>query len=216
MMRVTISQSLRRKIVVLVIAVVGFLFMYEAEMFDSRSAFWQSLAQSGPPRPGSQVPFAATAYCKGSTTASGVVARTGVAAADPTLLPVGSVVNIAAGDARYSGVYTVMDTGPRVQGRVLDLYMWSCHEALKFGRKEVQVTVLRLGWDPTASSPGLIDRMFRSRAARRIPAPEPPPPAGIAPDDESPSDATPATESPAPAPEAPAESAAPNPVAGQQ
>ena len=103
---------MRRKIVVLVIAVVGFLFMYEAEMFDSRSAFWQSLAQSGPPRPGSQLPFAATAYCKGTTTASGVVARTGVAAADPTLLPVGSVVNIAAGDARYSGVYTVMDTGP--------------------------------------------------------------------------------------------------------
>ena len=54
----TISQSMRRKIVVLVIAVVGFLFMYEAEMFDSRSAFWQSLAQSGPPRPGSQLPFA--------------------------------------------------------------------------------------------------------------------------------------------------------------
>jgi thiamine-monophosphate kinase len=81
----TISQSMRRKLVVLVIAVVGFLFMYEAEMFDSRSAFWQSLAQSGPPRPGSQMPFAATAYCKGSTTASGVVARTGVAAADPTL-----------------------------------------------------------------------------------------------------------------------------------
>ena len=212
----TISQSMRRKIVVLVIAVVGFLFMYEAEMFDSRSAFWQSLAQSGPPRPGSQLPFAATAYCKGRTTASGVVARTGVAAADPTLLPVGSVVNIAAGDARYSGVYTVMDTGPRVQGRVLDLYMWSCHEALKFGRKEVQVTVLRLGWDPTASSPGLIDRVFRGRdAARRIPPPDPPPLAGLAPEGEHLSEATPA-ESPAPPPEAPADSIAPAPVAGQQ
>jgi 3D (Asp-Asp-Asp) domain-containing protein len=213
-MRVTISQSLRRKLVVLVIAVVGFLFMYEAEMFDSRSAFWQSLAQSGPPRPGSQMPFAATAYCKGSTTASGVVARTGVAAADPTLLPVGSVVNIAAGDARYSGVYTVMDTGPRVQGRVLDLYMWSCHEALKFGRKEVQVTVLRLGWDPTASAPGLIDRVFRGRvAARRIPPPDAPPPAGISPESESPSDVD---HTSAPVPEIPAESAAPTPVAGQQ
>jgi 3D (Asp-Asp-Asp) domain-containing protein len=212
--RATISQSLRRKIVVLVIAVVGFLFTYEAEVFDSRSAFWQSLAQSGPPRPGSQLPFAATAYCKGSTTASGVVARTGVAAADPTLLPVGSVVNIAAGDARYSGVYTVMDTGPRVQGRVLDLYMWSCHEALKFGRKEVQVTVLRLGWDPTASSPGLIDRVFRGRAAaRRIPPPDAPPPAGIAPEGESPSEAE---ETPAAAPDTPAESATPAPVAGQQ
>jgi 3D (Asp-Asp-Asp) domain-containing protein len=213
----TISQSMRRKLVVLVIAVVGFLFMYEAEMFDSRSAFWQSLAQSGPPRPGSQMPFAATAYCKGSTTASGVVARTGVAAADPTLLPVGSVVNIAAGDARYSGVYTVMDTGPRVQGHVLDLYMWSCHEALKFGRKEVQVTVLRLGWDPTASSPGLIDRVFRGRAAtRRIPPPEPPPPAGIAPEEGESPDGFDAAGTPAPAPDAPAEPASPNPVAGQQ
>jgi 3D (Asp-Asp-Asp) domain-containing protein len=211
----TISQSIRRKIFVLVIAVVGFLFVYEAEVFDSRGALWQSIAQSGSPRPGSQVLFAATAYCKGSTTASGVVARTGVAAADPTLLPVGSVVNIAAGDARYSGVYTVMDTGPRVQGHVLDLYMWSCHEALKFGRKEVQVTVLRLGWDPTASSPSLIDRMFRSRAARRIPPAEPPPPAGIAPEGEQPSDVTPA-EAPDPAPDTTVESTSPDPVAGQQ
>jgi 3D (Asp-Asp-Asp) domain-containing protein len=180
-----ISRSTWRKPAVLVIAVVGLLLTYEAEMFDSRSALWQSMAQGSPPRPGSHLPFAATAYCKGTTTASGVVARTGVAAADPTLLPVGSVLNIAAGDARYNGVYTVMDTGPKVQGRVLDLYMWSCHEALKFGRKEVQVTVLRLGWDPTATSPSLVDRLFRRReAARRIPPPQPPPPASIAPGEE--------------------------------
>src|SRR4029434_2982144 len=99
-MRVTISRSTWRKVVVLVIAVVGFVFMYEAEMFDSRSAFWQSLGQIGPPRPGSQMPFAATAYCKGSTTASGVVARTGVAAADPPPPPAGSGTHITARDAR--------------------------------------------------------------------------------------------------------------------
>jgi 3D (Asp-Asp-Asp) domain-containing protein len=200
-MRVSISRSARRKLAVLVIAVVGFMLMYEAEMFDSRSALWQSMTQGSPPRPGSQMPFAATAYCKGTTTASGVVARTGVAAADPTLLPVGSVVNVAAGDARYSGVYTVMDTGPKVQGRVLDLYMWSCHEALRFGRKQVQVTVLRLGWDPTASSPGLVDRLLRRReAARRIPPPDLPPPAGIAPEDESPAEPSPGDAPGAPEP----------------
>src|SRR4029450_1952934 len=99
----TISQSMRRKVGGLVIAVVGFLFMYEAEMFDSRSAFWQSLAQSAPPDPGSQVPFAATAYCKGSTTASGVVARTGVAAADPPLLPAGRGINLGGGGGRHRG-----------------------------------------------------------------------------------------------------------------
>jgi 3D (Asp-Asp-Asp) domain-containing protein len=93
--------------------------------------------------------------------------RTGVAAADPKLLPVGSVVNIAVSDPKYSGVYTVMDTGPEVQGRELDLYIWSCNEALQFGRRAVQVTVLRLGWDPQASSPTLISRLFKKREARR-------------------------------------------------
>ena len=206
-MRVTISRSTWRKLVVLVIAVVGFLLMYEAEMFDSRNALWLSMAQGRPPLPGSQLPFSATAYCKGTTTASGVAARTGVAAADPTLLPVGSVVNVAAGDARYSGVYTVMDTGPSVQGRILDLYMWSCHEALRFGRKEVQVTVLRLGWDPTASSPSLIDRLFRRReSARRIPPPDPAPPAGLVPEGESSPETTPVEA----VPEAPDEAATPD------
>jgi hypothetical protein len=35
-----------------------------------------------------------------------------------------------------------------VQGRHLDLYMWSCHEALAFGRRPVTVTVIRKGWKP--------------------------------------------------------------------
>jgi 3D (Asp-Asp-Asp) domain-containing protein len=188
-MRVIISRSTWRKLSVLVIAVVGFVFLYETQMFDSRNALWQTMTQGGAPRPGAQLPFSATAYCKGTTTASGVGVRTGIAAADPALLPVGSVINIAAGDNRYHGVYTVMDTGPKVQGRVLDLYMWSCHEALGFGRKDVQVTVLRLGWDPRASSPSLIDRLFRRReAARRVPPPDPPPPAGIVPEGGVPSD----------------------------
>jgi 3D (Asp-Asp-Asp) domain-containing protein len=183
-MPITVLRSTRRKVVVLVIAVVGFVFMYETRMFDSRSALWQSMTQGRSPQPGSQLPFSATAYCKGTTTASGVGVRTGIAAADTAILPVGSVLNIGAGDTRYNGVYTVMDTGPKIQGRRLDLYMWSCHEALSFGRKDVQVTVLRLGWDPRATSPTTIDRLFRRREARPIPPPDPPPPAGIAPEGE--------------------------------
>jgi hypothetical protein len=52
--------------------------------------------------------------------------------------------------------------------------------------------VLRLGWDPKASSPTLIDRLFRGREARRrIPEPEPPPPAGVPPADGAPAIDTP-------------------------
>ncbi|HWB18556.1 MAG TPA: 3D domain-containing protein, partial [Vicinamibacterales bacterium] len=56
----------------------------------------------------------------------------------------------------HEGIYTVLDTGPKVQGRHLDLYMWSCYEALDFGRRPVHLTVLRLGWSPTNSAPGMV------------------------------------------------------------
>jgi len=176
-----ISRSIGLKAVVLIAAIVSFVLLYEVTMFDSR---WQVLVgDRSRPTAGQRLAFDATAYCKGTTTASGVGVRTGIAAADPQLLPVGSVLNISTGDPKYNGVYTVMDTGPKVQGRVLDLYMWSCHEALRFGRKHVDVTVLRLGWDPQASAPGLVDRLFRRREARRrVPPPELPPPAGVAPE----------------------------------
>lgn len=210
-MRRILARYTWLKITVLLTAVLGFVFLYESHMLDSRRAAWETMTSpDGSPMPGAKLPFSATAYCKGTTTASGVGVRSGIAAADPSLLPVGTVLNIAVGDSRYNGVYTVMDTGPKVQGRLLDLYMWSCHEALRFGRKDVQVTVLRLGWDPRASAPTLIDRLFRGRASRRPPPEEPPPPAGIPPADGSdedhaeppPEDAPAAnpSESPGPAP----------------
>jgi 3D (Asp-Asp-Asp) domain-containing protein len=183
-MKRILSHSTRRKVMALFIAMVGFVLLYETRILDSQYEALQGLFFSGgdQPLPGRRLNFAATAYCKGSTTTSGVAARTGVAAADPQLLPVGSVVNVATAVPKYNGVYTVMDTGPQVQGRELDLYIWSCNEALQFGRKSIEVTVLRLGWDPRASSPSLIDRLFRRREAqRRVPPPDPPPPAGIAP-----------------------------------
>jgi 3D (Asp-Asp-Asp) domain-containing protein len=174
------------------------VLLYETRTLDSQYAAFQAMLKESPqPPPGSRLNFSATAYCKGQTTASGVTARTGVAAADPAILPVGSVVNVATGDPKYSGVYTIMDTGPEVQGRELDLYMWSCHEALSFGRKSIDVTVLRLGWDPQASSPRLIDRLFRRRElARKVPPPEPPPPAGIPPAEGTTEEAAPVTSSP--------------------
>jgi 3D (Asp-Asp-Asp) domain-containing protein len=175
-MRRILARYTWAKVTVLLAAVVGFVLLYESQILDSRNAAWQTMTNAdGSAKPGARLPFSATAYCKGTTTASGVGVRAGIAAADPSLLPVGSVLSVAVGDNRYNGIYTVMDTGPKVQGRLLDLYMWSCHEALRFGRKDVQVTVLRLGWDPRATAPSFIDRIFRGRASRRAPAAAPPP-----------------------------------------
>jgi 3D (Asp-Asp-Asp) domain-containing protein len=174
---VLIARSVWRKLLVTIVVVVGFVWLYEATILDSRFALARRISQAiePPPEPGARLLFSATAYCKGKTTASGVNVRSGIAAADPALLPVGSVVQVDAPGTRHDGVYTIMDTGPRVQGRHLDLYMWSCHEALAFGRTGVTVVLLRLGWSPQASAPSLMDRLFRRREAAKKAAPPPVP-----------------------------------------
>jgi 3D (Asp-Asp-Asp) domain-containing protein len=157
-----IAQSFWRKAAVTVVAATAFVAFYETRMLDSTFAVLDRLGDAaGPPAPGNRLTFGATAYCKGITTTSGVAVQTGVAAADPTVLPVGSVVEIDVGSPQYDGIYTILDTGPNVQGRTLDVYMWSCNEALAFGRKDVRLTVLRLGWNPRSTIPSLIDRFFK-------------------------------------------------------
>jgi 3D (Asp-Asp-Asp) domain-containing protein len=100
---------------------------------------------------GRTMSFEATAYCDDGTTKSGVDTRRGIVAADPDFLPVGSVVHVASLGPRYDGIYTVMDTGAKVQGRQIDLFMRSCNEAIVFGRQPLTLTVLRLGWNPARS-----------------------------------------------------------------
>src|SRR5262249_45722889 len=144
-LRVIIAQSFRRKAIVTVIAAGGFASLYEATILDSKyvSSLVAAPEPGGPPAPGDRLAFSATAYCKGITTASGVAVQTGIAAADTSILPVGSVIDVSVPDTKYSGIYTVMDTGPAIKGRLIDIYMWSCHDALDFGRMPVQLTVLR-------------------------------------------------------------------------
>lgn len=176
-----ISRSLWRKIAATSLVVVGFVLLYETTALDSRFAFRRlTVGDPTAPLPGAHLKFGATAYCKGRTTASGVNVRSGIAAADPALLPVGSVIQVDAPGTRHDGIYTIMDTGPKVQGRRLDLYMWSCHEALRFGYATVDTSVLRLGWSPQASEPGLISRLFRRREAARRSQPPPPAPEAAA------------------------------------
>ena len=180
-----LSRSLARKIVATGTAAVAFAFLYEVTVLDSRYAARQlELRETATaPAPGARLRFTATAYCRGTTTASGVNVRNGIAAADPDLLPVGSVLQVDRLGERYNGIYTVMDTGPAVQGRHIDIYMWNCDEArYEFGKRTAGITVLRLGWNPRASTPGLVDRLFRGReaaqpveAAPLKPSPDPDP-----------------------------------------
>src|SRR5262249_27707279 len=130
-----ISRSLGRKLVATSVVAVAFVLMYETKVMDFR--YIERVVETadfspdgGLPAGGMHLRFTATAYCKGTTTASGVNVRTGIAAADPDLLPVGSVIQISRLGERYNGIYTIMDTGPAVQGRHIDIYMWSCNEAL--------------------------------------------------------------------------------------
>jgi 3D (Asp-Asp-Asp) domain-containing protein len=140
-----LTRSLRRKLLATVVTAATFFLLYQATVIDSRSV---PGAATAPIAAGTRLRFTATAYCKGSITASGTAARSGVAASDPRVLPLGSIIEVEGSLARHNGIYTVLDTGPAVQGRQLDLYMWSCHEALAFGRRPVTVTILRLGWRP--------------------------------------------------------------------
>ena len=159
-----VSRFFWRRAFPSLLLVSAFVLLYEATVSDSRYAARQAELLDGTlkPVPGTRLTFEATAYCKGLTTASGVAVRSGVAAADPDLLPVGSVIQANFEQHQYDGVYTVMDTGPEVQGREIDVYMWSCFEALRFGRQDVHIVVLRLGWDPKDTTP-LIETLFHRR-----------------------------------------------------
>jgi 3D (Asp-Asp-Asp) domain-containing protein len=170
-----LSRSAGRKIVATGIAAVAFAFLYEVTILDSRYAARQAELReaTATPAPGTRLKFTATAYCKGTKTASGVNVRTGIAAADPDLLPVGSVIQVDRLGDKYNGIYTIMDTGPKVQGRHIDIYMWSCNEALTLGRRPAGITVLRLGWNPRASTPPLVDRLFKQREAAQPPVAPP-------------------------------------------
>jgi 3D (Asp-Asp-Asp) domain-containing protein len=171
-----LGRSFRRKVLVTAIAACGFVALYEVTMLDSQNLPWLRpvIAEAAvPPFPGVRLSFSATAYCKGLVTSAGVAAQAGVAAADPSVLPIGTVVQIGSPELRYTGIYSILDTGPAIQGRQVDLYMWSCNEALRFGRRPIRLTVLRLGWNPQATTPSFMDRLLGRPDASPQPGPLP-------------------------------------------
>ncbi|GEM_PF-5133141 len=120
---------------------------YDLEFSDQN--FDDSQPEEGFSSSGPVMHFEATAYSLSGTTASGVQVNTGIVAADPEVLPIGSVIDVSAG--RHSGIYTVLDTGSAVKGREIDIYIPEKPDALEFGRRKVRLRVLRFGWDTSSS-----------------------------------------------------------------
>jgi 3D (Asp-Asp-Asp) domain-containing protein len=169
-----LARSSLAKVLVTAVAAGGFVWLYEATILDSRSTVpSDTRADKALPEAGARLGFSVTAYCKGVITAAGVAPLSGVAASDPAVLPMGSIVELELNKSKYNGIYTVLDTGPSVQGLELDLYMWSCYEALDFGRQRARVKVLRLGWHPQAKAPSLLERVFRRPDRPKPPEPLP-------------------------------------------
>ena len=96
-------------------------------------------------------------------------------AADRKILPLNTRIRVY-GAGRYSGDYTVEDTGGKLDGHHIDLYMPSRAEAKKFGRQRVKVVVLKYG-DDEANPPDPRQKADAKAVNREVRAEGNPPPA---------------------------------------
>ena len=88
--------------------------------------------------------FQATAYCVTGITKSGIKVAPGHVAADPKVIPLGSMIYVDS--PIRGGIYQVLDTGELVKGQIIDIFIPSYESCLEFGRRMVKVKVLRYGF----------------------------------------------------------------------
>ena len=83
--------------------------------------------------------FEATAYCyTGNRTATGTWPSRGTIAVDPTIIPLGTRLFV---EGYGEGI--AEDTGGAIQGEIIDLYMLDRNEALSWGRRQVEVRIIK-------------------------------------------------------------------------
>jgi 3D (Asp-Asp-Asp) domain-containing protein len=75
-----------------------------------------------------------TAYCLRGTTRRGRYVRSGIVAADPRYFPLARYIELYAG-REYLGRFLVDDTGLKIRGPIIDVWMPSCSDARVFGRQ---------------------------------------------------------------------------------
>ncbi len=110
--------------------------------------------------------YIATAYAQSGVTASGEYAHRHVVAADPDVLPLGTRIKITRA-GRYSGEYVVADTGSKIEGRKLDIYLSSEAACRKFGKRGVRVKVLQLG-DGTQAATKQADNTVKADVSKDV------------------------------------------------
>jgi 3D (Asp-Asp-Asp) domain-containing protein len=111
-------------------------------------------------------PYIATAYAQSGVTASGEYTHRHVVAADPALLPLGTRIKVTRA-GRYSGEYVVADTGSKIEGRRLDIYLPSEAACRKFGKRRVKVKVIQLG-DGTQATTKQADQAVKADVSKDV------------------------------------------------
>jgi 3D (Asp-Asp-Asp) domain-containing protein len=111
-------------------------------------------------------PYIATAYAQQGLTASGEYTHRHVVAADPDILPLGTRIKVTRA-GRYSGEYVVADTGGKIQGRKLDIFLPDEAACRKFGKRKVNVKVIQLG-DGTQTTTKQADHAVKSDVSQDV------------------------------------------------
>jgi len=137
------------RILILVIGFCGLIHLNRQEGDPIAGAFIVSqpsdvIGQAPMPEVEGMEEFRATAYCLTGLTKYGVPVAPGHVAADPKVIPLGSMIYIETPFMR--GVYQVMDTGEAIKGKIIDIFIPSYERCREFGRRAIKVKVLRYGF----------------------------------------------------------------------
>jgi 3D (Asp-Asp-Asp) domain-containing protein len=92
-------------------------------------------------RPGEKIQVVVTYYCLQGTTRTDTQVREGIVAADPRVFPLRRHVELTSG-GRSLGRFLVADTGSKIKGRALDIWVPSCADARRRGRHHATAVLL--------------------------------------------------------------------------
>jgi 3D (Asp-Asp-Asp) domain-containing protein len=98
------------------------------------------LAMNGPVY-AQPVPVLLTSYCLRGTTRRGRYVRPGIIAADPRFFPLSRYVELYLG-GKYYGRFLVDDTGRKIKGNRIDVWLPTCRESKIFGVKRGTAVLL--------------------------------------------------------------------------